>query len=674
MREEGNEKVLAYLKAENDYMEAQLASTKTLQEDLYKEMRARIRETDSSVPSREGEWYYYRRNLEGLQYEVYCRKKEDPDIGREEILLDLNALAADKPFLSLGVFSVSPDGNTLAYSLDESGDEDHRLYFKDLRTGKVIDSGISGTEYSLEWANDNKTVFYTAIDDTHRPYQVYRAEVGSTVEPTLIYEETDKAFFVSISKSLDREYIFINSEATLTTETRFWNANGEAKHSTFQVFATRRQDVEYKLTHHKGSWYIITNADGAKNFKLMAVSLAKWKLNMFDNWEEVLPHRPEIKLDSITCFDRFMAIWERDKGFKSLRIKNLMTNHIQSVDWPEESCTVRPSENFEAEATVLRVSYSSFITPRTIVDYNMLDGTRIIRKEESVLGYDSRKYRSVREMALSRDGTTQIPISVIYKATSTGDRPKSSPLVLYGYGSYGISIDPRLDSDLVSLLDRGVIYAVAHIRGGGEMGRPWYDAGKLALKQNTFNDFIDAAKHLVAKRYTTPDRMGAWGASAGGLLMGAVTNQAPEMFRAILSEVPFVDIMNTMLDPTLPLVVNEYEEWGNPTDSKADFDNMLSYSPYDNLRTGVQYPAIFATGGIHDPRVKYWEPAKYIAKLRHIVAQNAATSAAKGIEPRTILLKTELEQGHMGASGRFDALKDTALRLAYFLKELGVHK
>lgn len=662
-----------YLKAENAYLDEHMASTKTLQDDLYKEMRARIRETDASVPARHGEWYYYRRNLEGLQYPVYCRKKDDPDIGREEVLLDLNALAVDKPFLSLGAYDFSPDGNILAYSLDESGDEDHRLYFKDLRTGKVTDSGVTGTEYSLEWANDNKTVFYTTVDETHRPYRVHSIEYGSE-EPTLIFEETDQAFYVNIHKSLDQQYIIIDSGATQTTESQFWNANGEAAKAKFTVFATRRQDVEYKLTHHKDAWYIITNADGAKNFKLMSVPVAKWSLDAHENWEEVLPHRPEIKLDSITCFDRFMAIWEREKGFKNLKIKNLLTNHIQSIEWPEESCTIRPAENYESEATVLRVSYSSFITPKTIIDYNMLDGTRIVRKEENVLGYDSRKYRSVREMVPSRDGTTQIPVSVIYKATENGERPKRAPLVLYGYGSYGISIDPYLDSDLISLLDRGVIYAVPHIRGGGELGRPWYESGKLMLKMNTFNDFIDAAKYLVSHHYTTPERMAAWGASAGGLLMGSVTNMAPEMFRAILAEVPFVDIMNTMLDPSLPLVVNEYEEWGNPT-KKEDFDYMLSYSPYDNLKTGVQYPAIFATGGIHDPRVKYWEPAKWVAKLRHIAAQNAVdTAPAKRIDSRVILLKTELEQGHMGASGRFDALKDVALRYAFFLKELGVHK
>lgn len=676
MREEGNEKVMTYLRAENDYMEAHMAPTKDLQEELYKEMRARIRETDASVPARNGEWYYYRRNLEGMQYPVYCRKKDDPDIGREEVLLDMNALAVDKPFLSLGVYEVSPDGNLLAYSLDESGDEDHSLYFKDLRTGKVTDSNIAGTDYSLEWANDNKTVFYTTVDDTHRPYQVHRYELGATADPVLLFEEKDQAFYVSLEKTLDQKYIIIHTGATLTTECRYWNANGDASKSEFTIFATRTQGVEYKLTHHKDAWFIITNADGAKNFKLMSVPLSKWTLDDHTNWEEILPHRLEVKLDSITCFDRFMAIWEREKGFKNLRIKNLLTNHIQSIEWPEESCTIRPSENYESEASVLRVSYSSFITPRTTIDYNMLDGTRITRKEENVNGYNSRLYRSVREMATSRDGTTQIPISVVYKATANGDKPKRAPLVLYGYGSYGISIDPALDSDLISLLDRGVVYAVAHIRGGGELGRPWYDAGKLQLKNNTFHDFIDAAQHLVTNQYTTPERMGAWGASAGGLLMGAVTNMAPEMFRAILAEVPFVDVMSTMLDPTLPLVVNEYEEWGNPTDSKEDFDCMMTYSPYDNVKAGVQYPAIFATGGIHDPRVKYWEPAKWVAKLRHTVAQNAAadTAPAKRVNPRVILLKTELEQGHMGASGRFDAIKDTALRIAYFLKELGVHK
>lgn len=677
MREEDNEKVMDYLRAENTYVEAQMASTKKLQEDLYKEMRGRIRETDSSVPARDGEWYYYTRTLEGKQYGVYCRKKDDPDIGREEVLLDLNQLAEGKEFLSLGAFEVSPDGNVLAYSLDETGDEDHRLYFKDLRTGKITETDIVGTDESMEWCNDNKTVFFTKIDDTHRPYQVYRLEFGPKIgKPVLVFEETDKSFYVSVSKTFDRKYITISSGAT-TTEIRFIDAHAaDVKALEFKIFATRRQGVEYSLTHHKATWFITTNADGAKNFKLMSVPVARWKLDDFSNWEEVLAHRADVKLDRITCFERYMAIWERVNGFKNLRIKNLMTNHIQTIDWPEESRAVYPSVNYENDATVLRVTYTSFITPRVTIDYNMLDGTRIIRKEEAVQGYDPRAYKSAREMVLSRDGTTQIPVSILYKvSTSSGKKPNDAPLVLYGYGSYGVSIDPRFDSDVISLLDRGVVYAVAHIRGGGEFGRPWYEAGKLEHKKNTFFDYIDVAKHLIARKYTTADKLAGWGASAGGLLMGAVNHLSPELFRALIADVPFVDVMNTMLDPELPLVVNEYEEWGNPTDSKKDFHYMLSYSPYDNLKPGVKYPAILATGGVHDPRVKYWEPAKWVAKLRHVTSDTTSASSAteaKKTNNRLILLKTEMGQGHMGPSGRFDALKDTAFRYAFLLKELGV--
>jgi len=396
--------------------------------------------------------------------------------------------------------------------------------------------------------------------------------------------------------------------------------------------------------------------DGAKNFKLMSVPVAKWIRDDISAWKEELPHRTDVKLDGIDCFDKHLAIWEREKGFTKLRVKNLLTNFTSAVDFPEASYTVRPSQNCERDANILRVSYSSMTTPHTILDYNMLDGTRIIRKEQPVNGYDRSNYENVREYATASDGVTQIPISVVYKKGV--ERNGQTPAVLYGYGSYGVSIDPVFHSEVISLLDRGVVYAVAHIRGGGEMGRAWYEAGRLQSKKNTFEDFVNAAKHLIKRRYTDPDHLAIWGASAGGLLMGAVTNMAPELFRAVVADVPFVDVVNTMLDPSLPLVVNEYEEWGNPN-NRADFDYMISYSPYDNVQAKA-YPAILAIGGINDPRVPFWEPAKWTAKLRHLKTDS-----------RVLLLKTEMDQGHGGSSGRFDALKEEAFRYAFVLDQLG---
>lgn len=657
MREEDNEKAMAYLKAENAYTEQEMEPTKPLQESLFQEMRSRLRETDSSVPYRMGEWYYYTRTLEGQQYPIYCRKKDDPDIGREEVLIDMNVLAEGKPFLSLGIYEVSPDGNILAYSLDESGDEDYELFFRDLRTGTLMDNRIQGTEYSLEWSNDNRSVFYTKIDDTHRPFQVYRYDL-ETSQTELIFEEVDQRFYVTLDKSRDGKYIFIDCDATLTSEVRYLDANKPPKKEKFQIFATRRQGVEYHIDHQNGSWMVVTNADGAKNFKLMTVPVHEWKLDDYSNWKELLAHRPEIKLDGIDCFQRHLVIWEREKGFTKLRVKNLQTTHTQSVEFPESSYTVRSGINREYDANVLSVIYTSMITPRTTLDYNMLDGTRIVRKEEPVNGYEKTRYETTREFATASDGT-QIPVSIVYKKGV--ERNGTNPTILYAYGSYGYSIDPSFHQETISLLDRGVVYAIAHIRGGGEFGRPWYEAGKLLTKKNTFEDFIAAAKHLISRKYTTPDRLGIWGASAGGLLMGAVTNMAPGLFRAVIADVPFVDVMNTMLDPSLPLVVNEYEEWGNPLDPTY-FDYMLSYSPYDNVEAKA-YPSILAIGGINDPRVKYWEPAKWVAKLRFLKTDH-----------NLVLLKTEMDQGHGGASGRFDALKEEAFRYAFLLHQLNATK
>jgi oligopeptidase B len=658
LRDKENEKTIVYLKAENEYTEAQMASTVDLQAQLFKEMRGRIRETDCTVPYRRGEWYYYTRTLEGQQYSIHCRKKDDPDIGREEILVDVNALAAGKPFLTLGILEVSPDGNWLAYSVDESGDEDFEIFFKDLRTGKLLDRTITGTEYGFEWSNDNKTVYYTKIDDTHRPYQVWKHEIGQTSDSdVLIFEESDQRFYVSLDKSRDGKFIFIHCDATLTSEVRFLDANEPSK-AKLQIFSTRRQGVEYQVTHHNNQWVIITNADSAKNFKLLTVRVSEWVLDDFSSWKEILPHRTDVKLDRVDCFDRYMAIWEREKGYTKLRVKNLLTNHTSSVEFPEAIYTVSRSHNYESEATVLRISYSSLVTPKTIIDYNMMDATRIIRKEEQVNGYDKSKYETAREFATAKDGT-QIPISIIHKKGL--EKNGQNPTVLYGYGSYGVSIDPYFDQKVISLVDRGVVYAIAHIRGGGENGRAWYEGGKLMTKKNTFEDFIESARHLIARKYTSPNYLGIWGASAGGLLMGAVTNMAPELFRAVIADVPFVDVMNTMLDPTLPLVVNEYEEWGNPN-IKADFDYMLSYAPYENIQPKA-YPAILAIGGMNDPRVPFWEPAKWVAKLR-----------LANTNSNVILLRTEMDQGHGGASGRFDSLKEEALRYAFLLSQLGANK
>eukprot|EP01122_Echinamoeba_exundans_P009007 TRINITY_DN3084_c0_g2_i1.p1 TRINITY_DN3084_c0_g2~~TRINITY_DN3084_c0_g2_i1.p1 ORF type:complete len:734 (-),score=200.03 TRINITY_DN3084_c0_g2_i1:39-2240(-) len=654
-REHEDEEVLDYLEDENEYTEAKTAHLKKLQDELYHDMLKRIKETDSSVPYQYNGNFYYKRTEEGKQYPIYCRKKGSVD-APEEILLDQNEIAKDLHFCSLGVYDISPDQNILAYSIDDEGDEFHVLYFKDLRTGEIIESDtIEETEYSFEWANDNKTVFYTTMDDANRPDKVWKHVLGTDPEQDeVIFEEKDQRFNLGLSKTLDEKYIFLESSSQVTTEIWFLDAN--QPNGEFKLFAARKQNIEYEIDHQNGIWWIITNKDGAKNFKLMKVAVAEHDAKREDNWQEV-SYRPQVKLDGMEAFKGHLALWEREHGYSQLTIMNTATGEFHRVELPEQSHVVGSGTNAQFDSTVIRFTYSSFSTPSQLWEYDMNTRERKLLKQEEVLGgYDPKDYESAREEAISHDGT-KVPVSLVWKK-GLNRMDGSNPMLLEAYGSYGVSSDPSFDSKVLCLLDRGFVYGVAHIRGGGEMGRQWYEDGKLLTKRNTFLDFIASARHLIEKKFTSPKRLAITGASAGGLLMGAVMNMAPELFGAIVAEVPFVDAINTMLDPTLPLTVGEYEEWGNPQD-KEYYEYMLTYSPYENAKARA-YPAMLFTAGLNDPRVAYWEPAKLVAKLRTIKT-----------DENDLLLKTEMEEGHGGASGRYDFLKEIAFNYAFIIDHVG---
>ena len=652
LREKENPEVIAYLEAENAYTEAMMEHTKLLQERLYQEMVNRIQETDQTAPVPIDNYHYYSRTEEGKQYSIYCRKEGSLE-AEEEVLLDLNELAEGHDYLNLGVYKVSPDHRLLAYSLDTSGAEDYVLQVKDLATGELLPDEIHNTYYSAEWGNDDETLFYTTKDEAKRSHQVWRHRLGTAVEDDeLLYQEKDELFRVFLYKTKDRRYIVATSASMETSEQRYLDALEPG--GTFTLIQPREQGTRYYVHHHSGTFYILTNAN-APNFRLMTAPVTEPER---ERWQERIPHREKVKIDDVDLFARHLVVYEREKGLRTMRIVDLETGDVHYVEFPEPVYTYAQNGNPAFDTNEVRYTYSSLSTPESVYDYNMVTREQRLIKRKPVLGdYDPNDYQTERIFATAEDGT-EVPISLVYRQdAASDDRP--APCLLYGYGSYGHSVDPTFNSSRVSLLDRGFIYAMAHIRGGQEMGRVWYDQGKFLKKRNTFTDFIACAERLITGGYTSTDRLAIIGGSAGGLLIGATLNMAPHLFRAAVAIVPFVDVVTTMLDESIPLTVGEFEEWGNPKE-EAYYRYMLSYSPYDNVEEQA-YPHLLITAGLNDPRVQYWEPAKWTAKLRDLKRDD-----------NVLLLKTEMGAGHSGPSGRYDYLREVALHYAFILDALGV--
>jgi len=651
LRNRDNPEVISYLEGENKYTAAVMKHTEPLQAKLYKEMLGRIKETDLSVPEKIDDYYYYTRTEEGKQYSIYCRKKGSMDAS-EEILLDANVLGAGKPYFRIGAYKPSPNHQLVAYSTDTLGSETYTIQVKDLATGQLLKDEVPNTATSLEWINDNQTIFYTTLDEAKRPFKLFRHTLGDNPQnDPLIYHEKDEAFFLELSKTRSKEYLLMNLGSNTTSEVWYLKADGPA--GEFEVIHPRQHEMEYSVEHWGNKFYIVAN-DNAKNFKLVEAPLANPSKA---NWKDVLPHRLEVKVDGVDAFKNHLVVYEREAGLKRIRVMIQTTGLTHYVEFPEPVYNVNRAANPDFNTNILRFNYTSLVTPNSVFDYNMDTKARELKKQTEVLGgYDPKQYQSERIFASASDGV-KIPISLVYKKGMVSNG--KNPLYLYGYGSYGISSDPNFNSNRLSLLERGFIFAIAHIRGGGEMGRPWYENGKLLHKRNTFTDFIACAEHLIKEKYTSKENLAINGGSAGGLLMGAVTNLRPDLFEAVVAKVPFVDVMNTMLDPTIPLTVTEYEEWGNPN-KKEFYDYMMTYSPYDNV-SAREYPDLLITGGLNDPRVAFWEPAKWTAKLR------ALKKGSNGL-----LLKMNMGAGHGGASGRYDFLKEIAFEYAFVLDRLAI--
>ena len=660
LRERENPEVIAYLEAENNYSAAETEHLETFRKHLFDEMVGRIQETDLSVPVKDGPYWYYSRTEDGLDYPIRVRKLESMDAEEEQVLLDLNQL--DHEYISLGAFSVSPDHTLLAYSLDITGREVYDLRFIDLRTGEHLPDVIEGITRNVAWANDNATVFYTRQDDALRPYQIARHTLGQPGDDAVVWTEEDDKFRSYIWRSRSDAFLIIGSFSSLTTEMRVLDA--DAATGEFEVFAERHLGHEYSIEHQGDRWLVLTNdsddADGkhderAVNRKLMEVAVGGDTSR--GAWTEIIAHRDDVTLEGVEAFKNFLVITEREGGLAHLRVMSTGTDSDTRMALPESLYTVYGTQNPNYDTTTFRIGYQSMVTPRSVFDVDLVTGERTLLKETPVLGgYDRTAYTTERRWATSPDGT-KVPMSVLRR----GDTPidGSAPLLLYGYGSYGAKLDPWFSSTRLTLVDRGVIVVVCHPRGGGEMGETWYRRGKFHEKQNTFTDFIACGDQLVADGWTTHDKMAIQGGSAGGLLMGAVINQRPDLAARAVAQVPFVDVVTTMLDESIPLTAGEWEEWGDPR-QREYFDTMLAYSPYDNVTT-QKYPDLLVTAGLHDPRVQYWESAKWVAKLR-----------VKKSGDSQVLLKTNMAAGHGGQSGRYGAIEDVAYVYAWLLDGWGL--
>jgi oligopeptidase B len=648
MRERENPEVRAYLEAENAYTDAALKPLEGFRDALYKEMLARIKETDLSVPYKNGDFFYYSRTVEGLQYPIYCRKRGSLGAA-EEITLDVNALAKGKPFMSIGAYDVSEDAKLLAYSTDDTGFRQFTLVVKTLATG-AVSAPIGERVTSLAWANDHRTLFYTTEDETtKRSNKLFRHPLGGA--PELVYEETDELYRLFITKTRSKAFIFAISASATTSEVRCLSA--DAPVAPPRMLLARREGHEYYADHHGTRFFIRTN-DKGRNFRLVEAPVES---PIEAHWREVVPHRDAVMLEEIDCFARHLVVSELENGLPRLVVTELASGRAHPIEFPEPVYSAYPHVNAEFDTTKFRFGYESFVTPRSVFEYDLVTRERTLLKQTEVLGgYDASRYASERVYAKAADGT-KVPVSLVFKKGAPRDG--SAPMLLSGYGSYGFAIPITFNSNRMSLVDRGMVVAIAHIRGGGEMGKIWHETGRMMEKKSTFTDFIAAAEHLIAERWTRKEKLVITGGSAGGLLMGAVVNMRPDLFRAVVSQVPFVDVMNTMLDATLPLTVGEYLEWGNPKEKDAYF-YMKSYSPYDNI-AAKRYPNLLVKTSWSDSQVMYWEAAKYVAKLR------AATTGGN-----LLLLKTNMDAGHGGASGRYDALRETAFDYAFILSQAGI--
>ena len=652
LREKSNPEVRAYLEQENAYTDAVMKPTEPFQKKLYDEMLSRVKETDVEVPYREGDYFYYIRFEAGKQYPIRCRKKAGDEAAPEEVLLDVNQLAQGQTFMTVQAFAVSPDGNQLAYSYDNTGFRQFTLAVKDLRTGKTLADHAERVG-SVVWANDNQTVFYTQEDPvSKRQYRVYRHTAGSTNPDVLVYEEPDERFTVEASKTRSKAFIFIVSRSHTTSEARYIPAT--QPDGDWHILEPRKAGVEYYPDHNADSFYIRVN-DTGRNFRLVTAPVTDPGAK---NWHEIMAHNPDIMLDEMDLFRNFLVLFEREGGLPQVRVIDLRDGQSKRIAFPEQAYAAYPYVNRVYDTTEFRYGYQSPITPASVFSYDMEKGTSTLLKQKEVPGgYDPKKYQVEQIYAVASDGV-KIPISVLHLKGAKLDG--TGALYLYGYGSYGISLDSFFNSNIFSMVDRGVVTAVAHIRGGGEMGKAWHDAGRMMNKKTTFTDFIACAEDLTKRGYGSKDRLVIEGRSAGGLLMGAVLNMRPDLFKAALVGVPFVDVINTMLDESLPLTVGEFEEWGNPKE-RAAFDYMITYSPYDNIEAKA-YPNMLVKTSFNDSQVMYWEPAKYVAKMR-------ATRTDKNI----LLFKTNLSPaGHGGASGRYDRLKESAFDYAYILTQMGI--
>lgn len=667
--------IIAHLEAENAHTDAVLGHTTELRAELFDEIKARIQETDLSVPSYRRAHWYYSRSIEGQQYPVYCRvaaegetDPPDPDSAevkaREQVLLDANVEAGDGDYFAIGVFDLTAESSVLAWGCDTNGSEQYTVRFRDLATGVDLttdggtDDVIEGAYYGSAWSADGRHFFYTRVDQSHRPHEVWRHELGTdAADDVLIHHEPDERFFCGIDVTKDRGWIVLEMGSKITSEVRVCPADDVA--AGFTTVVERRQGIEASLEHEGGTFYVLTN-DDALDFKVVSVPSGEVLVGDLDpsTWTEVIPHEPGVRIEEIDVLRDRLLTEERTQATTRVRVRRLSTGDEFFLDQAEEVSTVHLGGNDDMDWSQLRFTYTSMITPSTVIDLDLETDTRHVRKVQPVLGgYDPEDYVTSRLWATADDGT-KIPISLVHRR----DRAPGGPTLLYGYGSYEISIDPSFSSLRLSLLDRGWAYAIGHIRGGGEMGRRWYEDGKFAAKPNTFDDFVACGKALVAEGVADPDRLAIRGGSAGGLLVGAALNRAPDLWGAVVAEVPFVDALNTILDPSLPLTVIEWEEWGNPVESPEIFDVMAGYTPYENIPARA-LPPILATAGLHDPRVGYWEPAKWVSRLRDV--------AGAVEESGPFLLKTEMGAGHGGPSGRYDAWKDEALVFAFLLDALG---
>ena len=660
LRDKENPETTAYLEAENAYAEAVLGPLDGLRDQLYQEMLSHIKQTDISVPFRDGDWWYYSRTEEGQQYGIHCRKSGSaagPDNDApEQVILDGNEMAKGHAFFAIGSTDITDDGRWLAYTTDTTGFRQYTLHIKNLETGETLPGEVERVG-SVVWAADSSTLFYSVEDEQQkRQFQLWRADGRQLGEGVLVYQDDDERFNLGAGRTRDGKFIVMESASHITTEC--WFLPADDPRSEFTIVAPRQDDQEYSIDHRNGLWYIRTN-DLGRNFRLVTAPVASPGR---ENWTERIPHRSDVMLEEIDLFAGFFVACEREDGLPRLRLWSFSGNgpeasQVNEIAFPEPAYSAHPHINRIFETTLFRYGYQSLVSPSSVYEYDLISGNSKLLKEVEVPGgFDRTLYASERVRATAPDGV-RIPVSIVYRKDKR--EPGRNPLYVYGYGSYGYSLPLSFSSNRLSLLDRGMVLAYAHIRGGGDLGEPWHDAGKMLVKRNTFTDFIAAVEHLTAAGYGDPARVAIEGGSAGGLLMGAVVNMRPELFRAVVSHVPFVDVMNTMLDASLPLTVPEYEEWGDPN-KREYFLYMLSYSPYENLRK-MDYPAMLVKTSLHDSQVMYWEPAKYVAKLRTLKTDD-----------NPLLLVTNMQAGHGGASGRYDYLKEIALDYAFLLRELGV--